>query len=199
MFFVTIVGKDKCGKTSIINHLKQKLNKKIYYFTREPRFFEDWKIKNKIVKSRLNFLFFFIDRVIHKLKLIKHRKKIIISDRSIVCGIAYAYATGHKFNLFFQTLYYNKKWLIPYPKVIIYIDPNFTICGSFNIDFVERVVKGYYLAFRMFKTQTTNPIWTVKNNYKQLNSAKKNVLNIINKLILFCYKTKIETESVENG
>ena len=99
--FITFEGPDGCGKTSIINLLKEyyKNNEKII-FTREPG---GTKISEKIreiilsndnseMSARTEALLYSASRAQHIDELIKpnlEKGNVIISDRFVLCSLAY--------------------------------------------------------------------------------------------------------------
>jgi len=180
MDLFSFCGLDQSGKTTIINKVKEKLGNGVFYYTKEPRIFTSDKIKKIIVPSKLNFLFFLIDRLLHKLKLFKHRNKIIISDRSIVCGIAYAYATKYKFNFHITKFYCNFKKIIPVPHIVFYIVPEFQAENKeFNNTFRTNVKEGYEkVAFSLFPDTV---IVKLHNKQDQVEDCINKAIEIITK------------------
>ena len=93
--YVVFEGIDTCGKTTQIELLKPKFPDAI--FTREPGgSIIGGKIREMVLgegrlDSRAQFLLFLADRAQHCAEVIKpHRDKLIIADRSLISGIAYA-------------------------------------------------------------------------------------------------------------
>jgi len=124
---------------------------------------------------------FLLDRIIHKIKLIKNKNKVIISDRTIICGIAYAYANS-KFALFFHKLYYNKRWLIPIPDLIFYIIPKFNVKEKeFGNDFRDKVEVGYNHIVPNFYPNIQ--IIKINNEFGKLHIVIKEIFSNIYKIL----------------
>lgn len=108
--YVAIEGIDTAGKSTQISLLKNAYSNAL--FTLEPGGSELGKKLREILlesemslSKRAEFLLFLSDRAEHCSKvLLPNREKIIISDRSLISGIAYAkdleFETALEFNLF---------------------------------------------------------------------------------------------------
>lgn len=111
--YIALEGIDTCGKSTQIKYLKDKYPKAI--ITREPGgSVLGTHIRELILKEqnlgqtacmdfKTEFLLFLADRAEHTAKIIKpNQNKLIISDRSLISGIAYAkdILQAKEFNLF---------------------------------------------------------------------------------------------------
>lgn len=111
--YIALEGIDTCGKSTQIKYLKDKYPKAI--ITREPggsilgasirEMILDGQNTDQSVgmDSKTEFLLFLADRAEHTAKIIKpNQDKLIISDRSLISGIAYAknILQAKEFNLF---------------------------------------------------------------------------------------------------
>jgi len=87
--YIVLEGVDYTGKSTLIKNLKKE--HKNYSFTKEPY---NKKLVNKLLKQANNkstTLAYLYDRANHYEDIIKHHKlNTIISDRSLISGIAYA-------------------------------------------------------------------------------------------------------------
>ena len=93
--YIAIEGIDTVGKTTQIDLLKEKFPDAV--ITKEPggsrlgKTIRTLVLEENSFSKRAEFLLFLADRAEHIEKLIKpNLKKLIISDRSIISGIAYA-------------------------------------------------------------------------------------------------------------
>lgn len=111
--YIALEGIDTCGKSTQIKYLKEKYPKAI--ITKEPGgsalgaqiremiLREQNTDQNVCMDSKTEFLLFLADRAEHTAKVIKpNQDKLIISDRSLISGIAYAkdIFQAKEFNLF---------------------------------------------------------------------------------------------------
>lgn len=111
--YIALEGIDTCGKSTQIKYLKDKYSQAI--ITREPGgSVLGTHIRELILKEqslgqtacmdfKTEFLLFLADRAEHTAKVIKpNQDKLIISDRSLISGIAYAkdILQAKEFNLF---------------------------------------------------------------------------------------------------
>lgn len=94
--YIAIEGIDTCGKSTQISLLQKHYTKAI--FTKEPGGSDLGKYIRKIIlednihlSPKAEFLLFLADRAEHISKIIiPNKNKLIISDRSIISGMAYA-------------------------------------------------------------------------------------------------------------
>lgn len=111
--YIALEGIDTCGKSTQIKYLKDKYPKAI--ITREPggsilgasireMILDEQNTDQSVgMDSKTEFLLFLADRAEHTAKIIKpNQDKLIISDRSLISGIAYAknILQAKEFNLF---------------------------------------------------------------------------------------------------
>lgn len=93
--YIAIEGIDTAGKSTQIALLKEAFSDAV--FTKEPgatpigHQVRDIVLSGKVKSSKAEFLLFLADRAEHLEEVIKpNREKMLISDRSVVSGIAYA-------------------------------------------------------------------------------------------------------------
>lgn len=111
--YIALEGIDTCGKSTQIKYLKDKYAQAI--ITREPggsvlgTHIRELILKEQTLEQdacmdfKTEFLLFLADRAEHTAKIIKpNQDKLIISDRSLISGIAYAkdILQAKEFNLF---------------------------------------------------------------------------------------------------
>lgn len=111
--YIALEGIDTCGKSTQIKYLKDKYTQAI--ITREPggsvlgTHIRELILKEQTLEQdacmdfKTEFLLFLADRAEHTAKIIKpNQDKLIISDRSLISGIAYAkdILQAKEFNLF---------------------------------------------------------------------------------------------------
>lgn len=111
--YIALEGIDTCGKSTQIKYLKDKYTQAI--ITREPggsvlgTYIRELILKEQSLGQdacmdfKTEFLLFLADRAEHTAKIIKpNQDKLIISDRSLISGIAYAkdILQAKEFNLF---------------------------------------------------------------------------------------------------
>ncbi len=106
--YIALEGIDTCGKSTQIDILKKSIKKqknKKYIFTCEPgssklgKKLRDILLNHKIQSKTSEFFLFLSDRAEHikRLKpLLKDKQNIIVSDRSLVSGVAYCKAFNFK-------------------------------------------------------------------------------------------------------
>lgn len=93
--YIAIEGIDTAGKSTQIALLKEAFSDAV--FTKEPgatpigHQVRDIVLSGKVKSSKAEFLLFLADRAEHLEEVIKpNREKMLISDRSVVSGVAYA-------------------------------------------------------------------------------------------------------------
>ena len=92
--YIALEGIDTCGKTTQIDILKEKLSD--FFFTKEPgstkfgQYLRKMVLDTKLENRKSEMFLFLADRAYHNENILKKYDKIV-SDRSLISGIAYSY------------------------------------------------------------------------------------------------------------
>jgi dTMP kinase len=174
--YIAFEGVDTCGKTTQIGLLKEALPHII--FTKEPGGTElgakvrELALYHPNINKKSRFFLFLADRSEHIDKIISpNRGKTIVSDRSIVSGLAYTWLDGFDFESVKSMSLFAVENILPDLVIILWLDKA-TIKARLSAKSADEIEKQGIIKLLEIQQQMPQICETLKIKYEIIDASK---------------------------